>query len=288
MVRVRIAFALIAACLSGGCATQPSMSEGSSGKWLGRWANRLASPMTFEESLIFQPRRAPDGDWTLDPGVEDAHFVSSDRVKLHGWFGTPEQPRAVVLFLHGTAGNVTYFRRHLRLFRDDLNTAVLSFDYRGYGKSEGQPSEAGVIEDARAARRWLANRCGVAERDVILVGHSLGGGIATELASQDGARGLVLWNTFTSLPDVAKSHAPFVPLRSLMRNQLDSHAKIGNYSGPLLQTHGDADYVIPFEQGRKLFAAANEPKEFIPVPGGGHNDPPSREFLAALNRFLGD
>lgn len=266
---------------------QRSMSDGASGNWIGRWTQRLCSPVSLEESLVFQPRHFPDGDWTLDPGIEEAAFESADGTKLHGWFAAPEKPRAVVLFLHGNTGNVTYFRNHIRLFRDKLNCAVLSFYYRGYGKSEGRPNEAGVVEDAQSARKWVAGRCGIREEDVFLVGHSLGGGVAVDVASKDGARGLVLWNTFTSLPDVARSHVPFLPAHTLMRNRLDSLAKIDRYHGPLLITHGDSDIVIPFKQGQRLFAAANEPKEFIPVSKGDHNDPPSREFLTALDQFFG-
>jgi fermentation-respiration switch protein FrsA (DUF1100 family) len=109
-----------------------------------------------------------------------------------------------------------------------------------------------------------------------------------DLAARDGARGLVLENTFSSLPDAAASHFKLLPVRRLMTTRLDSAAKIRDYHGPLLQTHGDADRVIPFELGKRLFEAANEPKQFVAVPGGGHNDPPSREYLQALDRFLDD
>ena len=278
--------AAIAACTGGGCASQPSMSPGASDNWIGRWTDRLVSPMTFEESLIFQPRKFPDGDWTTEPGTEEAWFESSPGAKIHGWFAAPEHPRAVVLYLHGNSGNVTNCKNHVNLFRDRLNASVLVFDYRGFGRSAGLPSETGVLEDARAARRWLAVRCGVPEQDIILVGHSLGGGVAVDLAAKDGTRGLVLWNTFTSLPDVAKRRVPLLPAHLLMRNRLDSLAKIRDYRGPLLQTHGDADRVIPYVLGSQLFAAANEPKQFVPVSKGGHNDPPSREFMVALDQFL--
>jgi fermentation-respiration switch protein FrsA (DUF1100 family) len=241
---------------------------------------------SLDEAVVFQPRRYPDGDWTVPPGVEEARFEAQDGVKLHGWFAPAKEPPAVVLFCHGNAGNVAINRQILDLFRDHLSASVLVFDYRGYGKSEGIPHEAGVLDDARAARRWLATRCGVNEQDVVLVGHSLGGGVAVDLAAREGARGLILWSTFTSLPDVAAAHLPLVPVRPLMRTRLDSQAKIRNYRSPLLQTHGDADPVVPFTLGRKLFAAANEPKQFVTVPGGGHNDPPSPELLLALDHFL--
>ena len=240
----------------------------------------------LEDSIIFQPRAYPAGDWAPQPGVEDAWFASADGTRLHGRFAATKEPRAVVLYAHGNAGNVTDLQDTVRLFRDRLNVSVLVFDYRGYGRSEGKPTEGGVLADARAARRWLAARTNVREQDIVLVGRSLGGGVAVDLAANDGARGLVLESTFSSLPDAAAGHFPLVPVRHLMSTRLDSAAKISNYRGPLLQTHGDADRVVPYALGRKLFAAANGPKQFVPVPGGGHNDPPSREYLAALDRFL--
>ena len=112
--------------------------------------------------------------------------------------------------------------------------------------------------------------------------------MAVDLAAKDGARGLVLMSTFSSLPDVAASHFRFLPARLLMATRLDSRSKIRDYRGPLLQAHGDADRVVPYALGRKLFEAANEPKRLVVVPGGDHNDPPSREFLDALDRFLDD
>ena len=250
-------------------------------------ASRRAT-MTFEESVIFQPSRHPEGDWETGPGLEDVWFSSADGTRLHGWFAEAKDSRAVVLFAHGNAGSIAGRRWVLDLFRDRMGASVFVFDYRGYGRSGGTPSEKGVLADARAARRWLAERAGVDEREVVLVGESLGGGVMVDLAARDGARGLVLQNTFSSLPDVASSHFRLLPARLLMTTRLDSLSKIRDYHGPLLQTHGDADRVVPYGLGRRLFEAANEPKRFVAVPGGDHNDPPSPEFLAALDRFLDD
>ena len=236
--------------------------------------------------FLFHPWRFPQGDWAIDPGVEDVWIQSSDGVRINGWYAEAAQPRAVVLYTEGNAGNITGRRWVLSMFRNRLRCSVLIFDYRGYGRSEGSPSIPGVLADARAARRWIAWRAGVTEGDIVLVGHSLGGAVAVDLAGRDGARGLVLESTFSSLADVAERHFGRVG-RLLAGDKLDSAATIRGYHGPLLQTHGDADEVVPYEFGRRLFKAANEPKRFIAVPGGDHNDPTDREYLEALDRFLG-
>jgi fermentation-respiration switch protein FrsA (DUF1100 family) len=191
-----------------------------------------------------------------------------------------------VLFCHGNAGNVATWGEELRILHDRMGVATMGFDYRSYGRSEGAPSEAGVLADARAARSWLARRAGIAENQVVLMGRSLGGAVAIDLAA-DGARGLVLESTFTSMPEVGHAAVPWLPVRSVMQTQFNSLAKIGHYHGPLLQSHGTADRLIPYAMGRQLFEAANEPKQFIPIPGGDHNSPQTSEYYAALSEFLG-
>jgi fermentation-respiration switch protein FrsA (DUF1100 family) len=238
------------------------------------------------DAFLFQPWRYPLGDWANDPAIEDVWFAAPDGVRLNGWFAEARRPRAVVLYAEGNAGNMTGRRWVLRLFRDRLGCSVLVFDYRGYGRSQGSPSIAGVLEDARVARHWLAERVGLAEKDAVLVGNSLGGAVAVDLAGRDGARGLVLENTFSSLADVTEWHLGRLA-RLFVADRLDSASRIRDYSGPLLQTHGDADRVIPYVSGRRLFEAAAGPKLFVGVPGGDHNDPPAQVYLNALDRFLG-
>lgn len=242
--------------------------------------------MWFEESLIFFPSVYPIGDWK-PPGisVEDAHFQAADGTRLHGWFVEHEKPRAVVLFAHGNAGNITHRIDQLLKLRS-MGLSVLVFDYRGYGRSEGRPTEAGILADARAARQWLAERAAVAESDIVLLGESVGAAVMVELAAADGARGLVLESTFTSLPEMGAYHYPWVPARWIMRSRLDSLNRIGQYQGPLLQCHGDADRIIPFEQGRRLFEAANEPKQFVRLPDHDHNDLLPPEYYQALDEFI--
>jgi uncharacterized protein len=162
----------------------------------------------------------------------------------------------------------------------------MMFDYRGFGKSEGLPTEKGVLLDARAARKWLAERTTVEEGQIVVMGESLGGGVAVDLAAKDGARGLILESTFTSLPDVASGILPYTPVRYLMRNRLDSLAKITEYHGPLLQAHGDDDRLIPIALAKKLHEAAPGPKQFVTIPGAGHNWSPTPEYVQQLNQFI--
>ena len=241
--------------------------------------------MLFENRLVFHPVPHPVGDWQpAGLAFEDAELRADDGTLLHGWYIPHPDPRAVVLFLHGNAGNISGRAEFLRRVHA-LEVTVLALDYRGYGRSEGSPNEAGVIADGRAARAWLAAKTGLPERDVVLWAESLGTGVAVELAAE-GARGLILENAFTSLPDVAAHHYSWVPVRLLMRNRLRSIEKIGQFKGPLLQAHGDGDTVVPYELGQRLFEAANEPKEFVTIPDGDHNDPRSTVFWEAADRFL--
>src|SRR5262249_16306185 len=150
-------------------------------------------------------------------------------------------------------------------------------------RSQGSPTVAGALDDARAARAWLATRAGVDPAQVVLYGESLGGGVMADLAAEEGARGLVLESTFSSLPDVAAFHYPWLPVKLVMRSRLDSAAKIGRYRGPLLQVHGDADTIVPISLARRLFEAANEPKRLVVIPGGDHNDPRTPAFFQAFD-----
>lgn len=241
----------------------------------------------LERKLIFAPLAYPSGDWHPDDlAFEDAWITTGSGERIHGWFVDPGSPRAVILYCHGNYGNVSHRGALLRHITERYRVAMLVFDYRGYGRSEGTPTEQNILGDARAARDWLARKTGIAPADIVLMGRSLGGAVAIDLAAEDGARGLIVESTFTSLPDVGAYHYPWLPVRTLMRHRLDSLKKISQYHGPLLMSHGDADRVIPFEQGQQLFEAANRPKEFVTIRGGDHNSPQSEAYYEALGRFL--
>jgi uncharacterized protein len=244
--------------------------------------------MWLETALIFPRRLIPPGDWNPQEfAYEDVFFTSADGTRLHGWYF--DQPGATVhvLYCHGNGEDVAGLGEYMDVLRDRHDIALFAFDFRGYGRSEGKPAERGIVEDACAAQQWLAQRAGVSNQDIVLWGRSIGGAIAVQVAAQQGARGLILERTFTSLPDVAAYHYPFLPVRLLMKNRFDSLQRIGDYHGPLLQSHGTADEVVPYAQGRRLFeAAAANPKQFVAMENVTHNGPNDEDYYTELQRFL--
>jgi fermentation-respiration switch protein FrsA (DUF1100 family) len=245
-------------------------------------------PQTLDELLLFYPSKYPDGDWKPKGlSFEDVSFKAEDGTRLHGWYCPCEKPRAIVLFAHGNAGNLSQRSGRMQYFQKQLRVTALIFDYRGYGRSEGVPTVEGILQDARAARTVLARRTAVPESQIVLMGRSLGGAVVVQLAAESPARALILESTFSSLKDLAGHHFPhlawFVPT-----NKLDSLSQIKRYRGPLLQSHGDADDTVPYALGLRLFQAANDPKRLITIRGGDHNSPQSAEYYLQLNRFLDD
>ena len=243
--------------------------------------------MWFEERLIFFPSRYPNGFWDqADSVFEDAWFRSADGTKLHGWYIPHPDPTWVILFCHGNAGNVTHRADVLRRLNERLDASVLVFDYQGYGRSEGEPSEKAALADARAARAWLAARAGIPEEEIVVMGRSLGGAVAVDLAAKDGAEALIVESSFTSVADMAGHLYPVLPVRFLLRTRLDSLSKIEDYSGPVFISHGDGDTIVPYVLGERLFEAANEPKQFFTVKGGEHNDGQPPAYYSQLRTFL--
>jgi fermentation-respiration switch protein FrsA (DUF1100 family) len=215
------------------------------------------------------------------------YFEAADGVKLHGWYVPHPAPRASVLFSHGNGEHVARLAPMLGLLRSRAAVSVFAWDYRGYGRSPGKPSETNLLADARAAQLWLAAREGIRPEDVVLYGRSLGGAVAVGLAAEHPVRGMVLERTFADMVDTAAYHFPWLPVKWIMRNRFPSSQRIAAYQGPLLQSHGTADRIVPFEMGKKLFdAAATTNKRFFVVEGGDHNGPQPDEFYDALGEFL--
>jgi fermentation-respiration switch protein FrsA (DUF1100 family) len=172
----------------------------------------------------------------------------------------------VLLFCHGNAGNIAGRIRSLRLFHD-LGLSVLIFDYRGYGRSEGRPSEAGTYADVRAAWRFLLEEEGLRPGEIVVLGRSLGGAVAIDLALLHPPAALIVESTFTSTIDLGSRLYPWLPVRWLGRIRYDSARKIGRVTVPKLFVHSREDDVVPFVFGRRLYDMAPEPKEFLEIHG---------------------
>lgn len=219
---------------------------------------------------LYYPMRYPQGWWQEQAriGAVDVWLTTRDGVKLHGWYLQQPGAELVTLFLHGNAGNVTH-RALAMAAIGAAGSSVLVIDYRGYGKSEGRPSERGLYADADAAYDYLVAQ-GHTPDKIIVHGESLGSAVAVELASRRPIKGLILESPFTTPRDVAGRVFPV--LGPMVISGYDSLARIGKVRVPLFVIHGSADEIIHVSLGRDLFEAANPPKELWVVEGAGHNN----------------
>ena len=273
-------------------------------KSLGRWLwHRVRGWMAFflvtylgiivvfwflERRLVFRPTSAAEV-WQKpeDSRSRDVSFVASDGNTISARWIPPETPHhGAVLVAHGNGGNLTYRGKFAAELRKTLGAGVLLFDYPGYGKSTGHPTEEGCYASGDAAFKWLTDEQKIAPNRIVLCGESLGGGTAVELATRHEHRALVLVFTFTSLPDAAKYRFPFLPVHTAMRTRFDNLSKIGRCTRPVFITHGTKDGTVPFSHSERLFDAANEPKQFVPVNGAGHDGAVADVYVPALADFL--
>ncbi|MDT8453460.1 MAG: alpha/beta hydrolase [Gammaproteobacteria bacterium] len=227
--------------------------------------------MYFQQpKMIFYPLsglEATPADWGL--GYEDVALQTTDGVRLHGWYVPAPGSKQVLLFFHGNAGNISHRRASLEIFHR-LGLNVLIIDYRGYGKSEGSPGEAGLYMDAMAAWDYLINERGFAADEVVIFGRSLGGAVAVQLAAQVPARGLIVESTLSSARDFAQVAFPILSRLIVMRYDFNSVAKLPRVQAPVLVLHSPDDEVMPFHLGERVFEAAPEPKAFVRLRGD-HN-----------------
>lgn len=226
-----------------------------------------------QDSMIFLPH-IPTREIVQTPAsigleFEDLTITTSDEERVHAWFIPNNKSKTVILVCHGNAGNISHRLDTLRRFHD-IGLNVLLFDYRGFGQSTGVPGEQGTYLDAQAAWGYLIDK-GFSAEQIVIFGRSLGGGVATELASQQDAAAVILESTFTSVPDRGAELYPWLPVQLLARTHYNNLAKVSRINSPLLVLHSVSDELIPFHHGRQLFQAAKEPKEFYTL-NGDHND----------------
>lgn len=242
----------------------------------------------FERHSAFFPIReielTPD---SIGLDYEDIYFKTSDGLKLNGWFIPAGRPRATILFCHGNAGNISHRLEMIRIF-NRLNLNLFIFDYRGYGRSSGRPSEKGTYLDARAAYNYLISRGDVDKDRIIVYGKSLGGAVVIDLALKTKLCLLISESAFSSAPEIAKVIYPHLPIKIVVTMKYDNISKIKKLTLPKLIIHSIDDEIVPFEQGQRLFNQAAEPKEFYQMQGG-HNDAAlmaEQEFEGRINEFL--
>ncbi|MBI5216663.1 MAG: alpha/beta hydrolase [Ignavibacteriae bacterium] len=230
--------------------------------------------LLFENNVVYHPIKYSEGMWNtslLDLPIEECTFTTSDGLKLHGWFLPNDTATITLLWLHGNAGNIIHRLDQLRRFRL-LQCNIFIIDYRGYGRSEGEPTEDGLYLDTVAAYDYLRTRNDVQHSKIFVYGQSLGTADAVDLATKRSCSGLILESSLTNAKDMAKEMFPWFPIHLFIRSRFDSETKIRSLHLPLLFVHGSDDDIIPITLGKKLFDSANEPKQFYEISGAGHND----------------
>jgi fermentation-respiration switch protein FrsA (DUF1100 family) len=224
-----------------------------------------------EKGIVFFPDPYLVGT-PADYGLkfEDVFFEAADGVKLHGWW-VPKAGAPVFVWFHGNAGNISHRLENIKLLHDLVGVQVFIFDYREYGRSQGRISREGTFKDAAAAYHYVTATRGVPAENLILFGRSLGSALATDLAIKKPCRALILESAFTNSSEMAKMMAPFL-FDWRPKIPYDNLGKIDKVKVPVFVIHGAHDEIIPVDMGRRVFAAANEPKELYIIPGAHHND----------------
>jgi fermentation-respiration switch protein FrsA (DUF1100 family) len=247
--------------------------------------------MIFEEKFIYFPQKYPNGAYDQAqsiPNLRDCWIKTADSVTIHAWFAPAESAKVTFVVSHGNAGNISHRYPLLRsLQKHGFN--VLMYDYRGYGRSEGTPTEEGIYKDGLAAFDYAESLPEARTNRVVLWGTSLGGAVAIDVATHRHAAGLILESTFTSANDVARIAYPFLPVQFFMHTKLNSLEKIPTLALPILMMHGARDSIIPIGLSRRLFDAANEPKDFYEIPNADHNDTffiGGEEYFSRISRFI--
>lgn len=246
-------------------------------KWLRRailvlaalYAGVVAGMYLAQDRLMFAPDHAIVHPHDVGlAGVEEVKIATTDGETLAGWYTPAAAGRPTILFLHGKGGNIGHRPNRYRSYAAK-GFGVLFLEWRGFGASTGMPSEAGLVTDATAAYDWLLSR-GLGPDQIAVVGESLGTGIAAILATRRPVKVLALEAAYSSMADIAAYRYWWLPARLLIKNPIDAGAALAKVHLPLLMQHGTADATVPFEIGHRLFDLANQPKQFVVLPGEGH------------------
>ena len=244
----------------------------------------------LDQLFVYHPDAWENRDWARISGLplEDVWFPAADGTRLFGWYVESSGSPAVLLWCHGNAGNIINRLDNLRELYH-LGLSVFLFDYRGYGRSQGRPSEEGLYQDALGAYAHVTGTRRVRPERIVLFGRSLGAAVAGEVASQRPAAGLILESSFPSVEALAKFHYFGLPVHWLVGARFNLADKLKHVSVPILVIHGDQDEIVPIHLGRQVFEAAKDPKAFYLVPGADHNNlyhVGGRLYFQRLKRFV--
>ena len=230
-------------------------------------------PRSLDHFFVYHPSPWIDRDWRRWSGLplEDVWFRSLDDTKLFGWYVDVPHSPATLLWTHGNAGNIIHRLDNLaELYR--LGLSVFVFDYRGYGRSEGHPSEKGLYQDGLAAYDYVAKTRRIPATRIIIFGRSLGASVAGEISASRPVGGVILESSFPSVPAVARLYYPWLPAHWLLRGRFNLLDRLPRIQAAVLVIHGDRDTIIPLQLGQQVFEAAREPKSFYVIHGADHNN----------------
>jgi uncharacterized protein len=242
----------------------------------------------LQDRMLYYPQSDIEGtpkDIGLD--FEEVLLKTRDSVNIHAWYIPAQSERGFLLFCHGNAGNISHRLDSIQIF-NRLGLSVLIFDYRGYGRSGGKPSEEGIYLDAEAAWDYLVNKRKTPAYLIVIFGRSLGSAVAAEMARRHTCGALIVESGFTSVPDFGQRLFPYLPVRLLAKYKYATIDKIGNIAAPKLFIHSPDDEIIPFEYGKALYDKAAMPKEFLQIKGG-HNEGfliSSEKYADGIDSFL--
>ncbi|MFP3868590.1 MAG: alpha/beta hydrolase [Desulfobacteraceae bacterium] len=243
----------------------------------------------IERTFIFFPSHRLEAT-PLQMGLQfqECFFTNEDGLELHGWYVPAKGSAPVIMWCHGNGGNISHRLDYITRLHQ-IGLGVWIFDYRGYGLSQGRPSEAGVYQDARAAYHHLCSALAVRPLQIVLLGRSLGGVIAADLATQVVVRALIVESAFTRIGDMARHHYAWLPGKVLFAHKFDLTQRLAALKIPKLFIHGEQDEIVPFWMGEQLYKMAPPPKEFYPIPGAGHNDTylvGDQKYFTRLKSFI--
>ncbi len=239
----------------------------------------------FQRSLLYHPAENNYFGDKLTVNIEKVKITTEDDIELLAWYHIKDIKKyKTILYLHGNAGSLENRIHKINHF-NDMNINFLLLAWRGFNGNLGKPTEQGLYQDAKSAVKWLMNK-GITEENIIIYGESLGTGVATEIAQKKNFAGIILESPFTSMIAAGKSKYPIFPIKLLLKDKYESDKKIKNIMSPILVMHGEADKIVPFWMGEKIFQMANEPKYSYFSKYDDHMMEFNDELINSIKSFL--